>query len=107
MDGQYDRALMRLALRLQARKLVFEERQLLVTDREMAALGRDDPRALERIAIEPDDRHERCVQREVDAWLGHYAANEPTGVGRDTGRRSAKVLQKAGERRHLGGTRAW
>jgi len=94
-------SLARLTVRLQAIELRREELQLLVANRVATALGRDHPGALEHVAVEPDDRDERRVQREVHARLGHRAAHEPAGVGRRTGGLGAEVAEESCEGRNL------
>ena len=59
----------------------FEEVELLVADRVVAALGGDDARAFEHVCVEADDRDEWGVEGEVDAGLGHRRADEGAGVG--------------------------
>ena len=52
------------------------------------------PGSLEHVGVETDDRDERCIEREVDAGLGHGRAGKAAGVGRGRRRAGAEVAQE-------------
>ena len=106
MDGHDNGALELVTLRLQARQLGGQERELVVRHREPSALGGDDAGLFEHVGVQPDDRDERRVEGEVNAGLGHDRAGDARGVGRGRWALGAEVTQKSLQRGRDGGCRA-
>src|SRR5580693_1453395 len=92
-----------LAVRLQALQFALQESQLGVSyDREFTALRRNDSRArIQNVAVEPDDRDIRSVQREINSWLGHHGAYEATRLRGRSGSIGTKISEESLQRGNL------
>ncbi len=60
--GKYHRPFVGVPIRFQPGQFALEKSQLVVADREMASLRRDDAGAIQHIAVQSDDRYERRIE---------------------------------------------
>ncbi len=89
----------RVLLLLDAIELRAQEIDLDIGDvRPFLAEVGDHAGVLQRIAEQSDDPHERRIQREVDAGLGHRGPVQRAGLRRDDGRRRAEIALECGQR---------
>lgn len=75
VNRKQDGALAGLAIRFQPSQLTLQKSELVIYQREMAFLrGNNTCAAVQHIAVQPNNRDERSIEREVNPRLGHDAA---------------------------------
>jgi len=102
MNSENNGALPGHAIGLQTRQFALQKIQLIVDDREMAALRRNDSGPVQHVAVKSNDRNKGGVEREVYARLRHDAPNQAARVGGWARLRRAEVGQEGIQRGNLG-----
>src|SRR5271167_4043518 len=101
MNNQDNRAFLRLAIGLQMRQFAFQKIQLIVDDREMAALRRNDSRPVQHVTVKSNNGNKRGVECEVHTRLSHNTPDQAARVGRWTRFSGAEVRQERIQRGNL------